>query len=54
MAALFPGKITSRAERKVSEDLSDILDTSAVTLILDDMFDIKEDHFSLEYFAFVD
>lgn len=52
MAALFPSEITSRVECK-SEDLPDILDTSAVTQILDDMFGIREDHFSLEYFAFV-
>lgn len=48
MAALFPSEITSRAECEVSEDLPDILDTSAVTLMLDDMFDMRKDHFFLE------
>lgn len=53
MAALFPSEITSRVEYEVSEDLPDILYTSAVTVIFDDMFDVREGHFSLEYFAFV-
>ena len=53
MAALFPSEITSRAEYEVSEDLPDILDTSAVTQILNAMFGIREGHFALEYFAFV-
>ena len=52
MAALFPSEISSRVEYK-SEDLPDILDTSAVTQIFDAMFGIREGHFSLEYFAFV-
>lgn len=53
MAALFPSEITSRAEYELFEDLPDILDTSAVTQILDAMFGIREGHFSLEYFALI-
>lgn len=40
MAALFPSEISSRVEYK-SEDLPDILDTSAVTQIFDAMFGIR-------------